>query len=255
VTRSPAPAQDDPRAQAVFGPSAWRVGLAIGAVTLVITISGLAPTPEAKLQWVLSDAVGFGAGIIAARWLVPWTWWRDRLWAAALLIGGVASAPIAATVVACLVLLRHQPLTLGLAAGVLPSVLGSSLVLTGLAFLVRRNSGPPAVTAAGPAEAKFMARLPEKLRGAELFAVEAEDHYLRLHTSLGQDLILMRLADAIAELDGLEGAQTHRSWWVARAAVVRTERLDGRAALTLKNGAEAPVSRGFAKALRAAGWF
>jgi len=65
----------------------------------------------------------------------------------------------------------------------------------------------------------------------------------------------MRLADAIVELEGLEGAQTHRSWWVARAAVTSVERADGRAVLTLKDGAEAPVSRGYARALRAAGWF
>ena len=85
--------------------------------------------------------------------------------------------------------------------------------------------------------------------------MEAEDHYLRLHTSLGQDLILLRLADAIAELEGLEGAQTHRSWWVAKTAVASAERGDGRATLTLKDGAEVPVSRGYARQLRAAGWF
>ena len=65
----------------------------------------------------------------------------------------------------------------------------------------------------------------------------------------------MRLADAIAELDGIEGAQTHRSWWVAKAAVAGAERMEGRAVLTLKDGAEVPVSRGFAEGLRAAGWF
>jgi DNA-binding LytR/AlgR family response regulator len=42
---------------------------------------------------------------------------------------------------------------------------------------------------------------------------------------------------------------------VARAAVTDAERLDGRAVLTLRDGAEVPVSRGFAKALRSAGWF
>ena len=65
----------------------------------------------------------------------------------------------------------------------------------------------------------------------------------------------MRLADALAELDGLEGAQTHRSWWVAKAAVTDARRSDGRGALTLKNGVEAPVSRSYAAALREAGWF
>jgi DNA-binding LytR/AlgR family response regulator len=85
--------------------------------------------------------------------------------------------------------------------------------------------------------------------------VEAEDHYLRLHTSLGQDLILMRLGDAVTELEGIEGARTHRSWWVARDAVSRVEREDGRVRLVLVDGASAPVSRAYIKALRAAGWF
>jgi DNA-binding LytR/AlgR family response regulator len=85
--------------------------------------------------------------------------------------------------------------------------------------------------------------------------VEAEDHYLRLHTSRGQDLILMRLSDAVAELEGIEGAQTHRSWWVAKAAVEAARRGDGRATLQVKGGVEAPVSRAYAKALREAGWF
>jgi DNA-binding LytR/AlgR family response regulator len=133
-------------------------------------------------------------------------------------------------------------------------VFGTALVMTALAFLVRPSTQTHAAPASAPPP-KFLARLPPKLQGGELYAVEAEDHYLRLHTSLGQDLILMRLADAIAELDGLEGAQTHRSWWVAKAAVSDVERGDGRATLTLKNGAEVPVSRGFARQLRAAGWF
>ena len=42
------------------------------------------------------------------------------------------------------------------------------------------------------ATVRFLERLPLKLRGAEVWAVEAEDHYLRLHTSKGQDLILLR---------------------------------------------------------------
>ena len=84
--------------------------------------------------------------------------------------------------------------------------------------------------------------------------MESEDHYLRLHTSQGQDLILMRLADAVAELEGIEGAQVHRSWWVAREAIAEARRGDGRATLTLKDGSEVPVSRTYAKLLRERGW-
>lgn len=102
---------------------------------------------------------------------------------------------------------------------------------------------------------RFLERLPLKLKGATIHAVESEDHYLRVHTDRGSDLILMRLSDAVAELEGLEGAQTHRSWWVAREAVTGVKRGDGRATLTLKGGLEVPVSRTHASALREAGWY
>lgn len=106
-----------------------------------------------------------------------------------------------------------------------------------------------------PRPVKFLERLPPRLRGADIWAVEAEDHYLRLHTSKGQELILMRLADAVEELAGLEGAQVHRSWWVAREAVSDVRRGDGRATLTLVDGAQVPVSRTYARLLREAGWY
>ncbi|MFT4255183.1 MAG: LytTR family DNA-binding domain-containing protein [Caulobacter sp.] len=134
-------------------------------------------------------------------------------------------------------------------------VLVVTATITTLNFVTARR---PLETHAAPPEAapaRFLERLPAKLRGATLYAVAAEDHYLRLHTSKGEDLILMRLSDAVAELEGIEGAQTHRSWWVAREAVVEARRGDGRATLTLTSGAEVPVSRAYAKALREAGWF
>ena len=101
---------------------------------------------------------------------------------------------------------------------------------------------------------RFRERLPPSLRAGRLLALEAEDHYLRVHTDLGSDLILLRLSDAIGELGSVDGAQTHRSWWVARAALAAAQRGDGRATLTLANGLEVPVSRSFYKPLAEAGW-
>ena len=128
---------------------------------------------------------------------------------------------------------------------------------TALAVGFNRHAHMAETLAAGPAApapVRFLDRLPLKLRGAQVWAVEAEDHYLRLHTSKGQDLILLRLADAVAELEGIEGAQVHRSWWVARDAIADARRGDGRAVLTLKDGSEVPVSRTYAKLLRERGW-
>lgn len=109
------------------------------------------------------------------------------------------------------------------------------------------------VPAAMVPRSPFFDRLPPHL-GTTLIALEMEDHYVRAHTALGSDLILMRMRDAIGELAGVPGMQVHRSWWVAQAAVAGVER-DGRnVRLELSNGLRAPVSRERVAALREAGW-
>jgi hypothetical protein len=246
------PAADD--FDRLFWISAGRVMLACLAVAAILGLSGAAHGLD-LVSWCLETVLGVAVGVVVGRWVVPQDWYLTRLWAAGLIIATSVSVPMTALVVALRVFFDHRPATSDLLLGVLPSVFGSSLVMTGLAFLVRRRGTQTHAAKPDAPPPKFLERLPPRLSGAELFAVEAEDHYLRLHTSLGKDLILMRLADALVELEGLEGAQTHRSWWVARAAVTSAERLDGRAVLTLKDGAEVPVSRGFARALRTAGWF
>lgn len=107
---------------------------------------------------------------------------------------------------------------------------------------------------AAPAGSAFADRLPVKFRAAQVYAVSAEDHYLRVHTSAGETMVLMRLADAVRELAALEGQQTHRSWWVAKQGLADVARGDGKVTLKLKSGAEAPVSRTYQKAVKDAGW-
>jgi len=100
----------------------------------------------------------------------------------------------------------------------------------------------------------FRQRLSAKRRGARLIAVEAWDHYLRVHTDAGSELLTARFADALAELAEAPGFRTHRSWWVAAGAIeaVRWRRGAGEARLT--GGLTVPVSRSNAAALKAAGW-
>lgn len=137
----------------------------------------------------------------------------------------------------------------------------SAIMTAGAWVLDRLNDHQAAASqAAAPtgsaanSPAPFADRLPVKLRSADIYAVSAEDHYLRVHTSAGQELILMRLADAIRELRGLEGLQTHRSWWVARQGLADVVKGDGKLSLKIKSGAEAPVSRTYLKDVRDAGW-
>lgn len=144
----------------------------------------------------------------------------------------------------------------------LPAFIGPvfivSLAMSVLQYLVHRDPKQTHVFAPDhktqtPAAA-FRERLPFKFRQAEIHALSAEDHYLRVHTSAGDTLVLMRLYDAIRELDGIEGSQTHRSWWVAKDAVRDIKRGDGRVTLVLTGDVSVPVSRSYAKPLRDSGW-
>jgi hypothetical protein len=112
---------------------------------------------------------------------------------------------------------------------------------------------PPLTAGEAKPGGRFLDRLPPRL-GRDLLCLQMEDHYVRAHTARGSDLILTPMKDAIAELVGVEGMQVHRSWWVARAAVVQPLSDGRKLSLRLSNGLEAPVSRGSVARLRAAGW-
>jgi DNA-binding LytR/AlgR family response regulator len=114
------------------------------------------------------------------------------------------------------------------------------------ARLVSRDHAP------APDE-RFRRRFPAGLTG-RLLCLEMEDHYLRIHTDKGSDIILMRMSDAENELAGVEGLRVHRSWWVAREAVTGVKRDGTRLLLMLENGLEVPVGKTYRGALRDAGW-
>jgi len=123
---------------------------------------------------------------------------------------------------------------------------------TANASVVERPLAEPAGEAR--AELPLFDRIPNHL-GTDLIALEMEDHYVRVHTAVGSDLVLMRLRDAITELDDLEGEQVHRSWWVARGAVEGVRKEGRKIRLQLSGGLEAPVSRNMAPQLKQRGWF
>jgi hypothetical protein len=152
----------------------------------------------------------------------------------------------------------HAPRVSNLAAYLGPVAI-VTIVMSALQYLFRREPRQSHVFAPEqktqvPASA-FRERLPFRFRQAEIHALSAEDHYLRVYTSAGETLVLMRLYDAIRELEGIEGSQTHRSWWVAKDAVRDVKRSDGRVTLILPGDVTVPVSRSYAKPLRDSGWF
>jgi DNA-binding LytR/AlgR family response regulator len=95
-----------------------------------------------------------------------------------------------------------------------------------------------------------MERVRPERRGT-LLALKAEGHYLQVYTDAGSDLILYRLSDALLEVGAGDGAQVHRSWWVASSALSPQRHRDR---LVLTNGIEVPVSRSFRVAARQRGW-
>ncbi|HEX8533466.1 MAG TPA: LytTR family DNA-binding domain-containing protein [Allosphingosinicella sp.] len=104
------------------------------------------------------------------------------------------------------------------------------------------------------AERTFRMRLSARRRAAKLIALEAEDHYVRVHTDSGSELVSVRFSEAVEELAQAYGHRLHRSWWAAADAIqdVRWNRGTGEARLT--GGISAPVSRSYASALKDAGW-
>ena len=104
------------------------------------------------------------------------------------------------------------------------------------------------------ADRAFRLRLSARRRTAKLIALEAEDHYVRVHTDSGSELVAIRLSDAVEELRQAHGHRLHRSWWASADAIeaVRWKRGGGEARLT--GGLVAPVSRSCASALKRAGW-
>ena len=150
-------------------------------------------------------------------------------------------------------------LLFGAANASLENIAWATTVISGaMTALMLFVNKPGEETVAAPAQAgpaAFLARLPPPLRQAKVWAVSAEDHYLRVHTSAGETLILMRLADALRELQGIAGAQVHRSWWVAREAVIGVRQEGRKRVLVVGATLAVPISRPNVRALEEMGWF
>lgn len=111
----------------------------------------------------------------------------------------------------------------------------------------------PPVVDPDPALPRLIDRLPEGQRGPVL-RVSGRDHYVEVATTAGVASLLMRFSDAMAELDGVDGLQVHRSHWVAAGAVAGGGRDGAKVVLRLTDGGQVPVSRTHLAAVQARGW-
>jgi DNA-binding LytR/AlgR family response regulator len=121
------------------------------------------------------------------------------------------------------------------------------------------NDGPMASKAATgdmkqeePAKCLPLARLSRGAQGPVL-ALQSEDHYVRVHGAKESELVLIRLRDAITEMNDVDGEQVHRSWWVATSGIAQTELTGRNWTIELTNGMKVPVARDSASRLRMKG--
>lgn len=117
--------------------------------------------------------------------------------------------------------------------------------------LVAPSPVPPKQVEAIP-RPRLYQRLPKGETGTVLH-LTASGHFVTVTLSTGEYKIRMRFTDAVNEMDMIEGYCTHRSHWVARAAVAGHGRVDGKPVLILENGMEVPVSRTYRPELETAG--
>jgi hypothetical protein len=134
-----------------------------------------------------------------------------------------------------------------------PKVLILSLILNLFGHLLEQaRQAKPAATQAQASDNPFIKRLPHEL-GTQLICFSMEDHYLKVYTHQGDHMMLMRMKDALVELEHYPGMQVHRSWWVALDAIKQVKKQSRKATLIMDNDMAVPVSQKFLPQLKAHG--
>jgi DNA-binding LytR/AlgR family response regulator len=129
------------------------------------------------------------------------------------------------------------------------AVIVSAAMQAVIASLHHRQAAPETAASASPS---ILDRLPLEKRG-DLVALSVEDHYVRVRTTRGEEMILMRLSDAILETAPEPGLRVHRSHWVSTRQVTGARRDGDRATLHMSHGGDIPVSRSHIPAVKDAG--
>ena len=119
----------------------------------------------------------------------------------------------------------------------------SCIVILPAIILARRLMIQVETRAGGDAIYFLTERLPPKLRGTTPFALSAEGHYVRVYTPAGDDLVTIKFEDAVRALVGLQGIQTHRSWWIALSEISEIKPLGSAYEAILTSGLKVPISR------------
>ncbi|MFV1530322.1 MULTISPECIES: LytTR family DNA-binding domain-containing protein [unclassified Phaeobacter] len=248
------------------GPVFWII---IGAAVLLSALAGPYYTlerlsfPERLVYWgttvVLSAIVMTFLSIFAHRLTEAHSW----NWVFVAVVAGVAGIlPVVGTI------FLAEGIATGFVQGwfetagftrlvvsVTPPLIAVTLVVNALIeFQLREQdsdvSKPSADSTAEIAPLTILqSKLPQHL-GRDIVSVQAQDHYVEVTTPLGSAMVLMRLGDAIRDLEPLDGLQVHRSWWINLSHVERTEKGTSGPELVLTSKQRIPVGRSFRPAFK-----
>ncbi len=233
-------------------PRAW-VGLAVIAALVGLigpfgTFDAFA-LPQRLAYWAANVAATFFAATLTITLADAWLSQRIASRPLTLVLAALLAAiPVTVIVVTIVKTTGANPRALDIAV----LYLYCAFITLGVALLSILVGTPKPAAMFDPATPPLLGRLPVEKRG-RLIRLSAQDHYTEVVTEAGRELVLMRLADAIAEAAPTEGLRIHRSHWVASSAVTGSHRRAGRVFVNLEDGGEAPVSRSQINAARAAG--
>ena len=207
-------------------------------------------SPQRYAFWFALVAAGYGLVIATLQVLRPTAAFaRLPKLAAIVLVGLVSTLPFMFVVAWALDVVFGRSTPPGRLVSLFLSVASVQLVVAGIAlwpFLAPRGPAPPADD---PDADRFFARLPDRL-GRDLLALEAQDHYLMVHTRRGSALIHMRLSEAVQLMPAQLGLQAHRRWWVARNEIAGLRRDGHQTRIELTGGLIVPVGRTYLAAVR-----
>lgn len=163
----------------------------------------------------------------------------------------IAAVPVTLLVAVLEAWLREAPAWMDFAR-LYPLVLSIVVVMTLVSWLVRQSAGLSGQATAVPAQdgkfplasrTPFHERLDAERRADEIVMLRADDHYLHVTTSNGTQTIRCNLSTAIRELASTGGQRVHRSYWIARSAVVSVRKHGHAYRLVTHGGRSIPLSR------------
>ena len=230
-------------------------------IVAILALSGPFGT-EAQLTlsgrlgfWLLIVFVGFAIGYLAGSVVGRWGSQRGLPRPLTYMLAGIASGfSVLPVVLAINLTLLGSDIS---EPAYLLRQLVNCFVIAGVVTLnmavFSKSDGKAAPPAAGSDEPdRLIRRLPLEKRG-RLVSLSVNDHYVEVRTTRGTTSLLIRLKDAIDEVDRTEGLQIHRSHWVALQAIRQIKRVNGNVVTITEDGSELPVSRTYVPALKERG--